>query len=501
MKKKIKTNTDITRREFLRKASIILAGSGISPQLNAHVLQNLGRMFVSVAEAQTAPVVDFFVDIPVRAAFHFASMLPPPAYFARNPNPEAGSIWPLDQLSQHATGGPNQLFLTPGSRSNAAIGGIGLENFANRIAIVNCGRDFENFHTAIWASRMGGSFHDFEGDTPPPDAGASHAPLFAAEVARRRTGGNAPPIPCAIMSRGACRESYGPYPTSVALDNISVLSGFFRPRVPRMGRTELQTVMDSLTRINALQEAGELKARLLDVGNARLATQQGIQLALSDQINVITADYNNLRVKFKTGQTLGGGLGAPMDFGESLLLSFIGFKNNLLGATSIHLDVDHLHLRPEFTSQAAKDHVSYLSHRLGAFLDELSRTPHPFRGGATLLDHTLIQLTSEGHRGVLFSNSDGSINWDDGEMWGTVLMGGPVRGGHYGNVFYDSDPRTESRGTVGFNFTSGAPEQNTKPSPSSVYKTVAWMLGVPDAGIQRNMGGNFSAPLMTVLKR
>lgn len=499
---KKKPGLDLNRREFLRKASIILAGSGISPQLNAHVLQNLGRLFVSVAEAQTANApIDFFIDIPIRAAWGFASMLPPPAYFARNPNPEVGSIWPLEQLSQHATNGGQPLFLTPGSRSNPAIGGIGLEAFASRIAIVNCGRDFETFHTAIWASRMGGSFHDFEGDTPPAGAGASHAPLFAAEVARRRSNGNAPPIPAAIMSRGACRESYGSYPTSVALDNINVLSGFFRPRNPIMGRTELQAVMESLGRINALQEAGELRTRLLDVGNARLATQQGIQLALSDQINVITADYNNLRVKFKTGQTIGGGLGGPMDFGESLLLAFIGFKNNLLGAASIHLDVDHLHLRPEFTSQTAKDHVSYLSHRLGAFLDEASRTPHPFRPSATLLDHTLIQLTSEGHRGVLFSNSDGSINWDDSETWGTVLMGGPVRGGHYGNVFYDSNPSTETRGTIGFNFATGAPEQNTKPNPSSIYKTVATMLGVPDAGIQRNMGANFSAAVMSVLKR
>jgi hypothetical protein len=494
--KKASKNAELSRRLFLKRASIILGGAGLSPLLEAEMLNKLARYIVPVASAQSVTrAVDFYIDVPIRAAFCFGSMMPPPAFTAQI-NPEQGLIWPSNQVSTHPTGGGRNLFLTPGARS--VPGSIGLESFAARIAHFECGEGFERSHEGIWGSRMGGRYKDANSTTLPDDAGASLAPLFANQVASRR-GANNPLIPGAIMARGACEESYNGLPTLAPLDSIRTLSGFFKPRVAKIGRTEMNSVIDSLKRINALQETEDLRLRLLDVGNARLASAQGLDLIMADQVNVIEADYNSLLGKFKVGSTIGGGLGGPMDFGESLLLAFIGFKHNLVGSASIHLDVDHLHLRPEFDSQTAKDHVSYLSYRLGAMLDELSKTAHPFRAGANLLDHTMITLTSEGQRGVLFSNTDGSINWDDLERWGAVLMGGPVRGGYYGDVYANSNPTTDDRGTVGFDFNTGA-RGGSKPNPATVYRTMAELLSIPPAAIQAQMMGRYNTAVMNILK-
>jgi hypothetical protein len=485
------------RREFLKKSSLILAGAGLSPTKQSLLLSGLAQLFIPSVQAQSATTpVDFVIDIGVRAAYPFCDLFAPPGFLRGDSDPQRGMIFAPNEITQHAASPGRSLWLSPAARS--FNGAVGLENFADNIAFIDCGDSPETQHKPIWASRMGGAFLDESGEIS-STAGASLGPLFANEVARLR-GPNAPFVPGVIMSRGACRESYNGYPTLSPLANVQQLASAFTSRAPLIGRTEMVAVISALNKINKLQETHQMKNRLSDSGVATSGSEQGTKLILEDRGQAITTDYNTLRSDFLVGTGIFNGLGSPLDLGESFLLAFIGFKYNLVGAATIHIDIDHMHLPEEYGTPAAKLRALYLGQRLAALIRELKRTPHPYRSGKMLFDHTFIQLTSEGQRGISFREiASSNLNWDDWERFGCVHIGGTVKGGYLGDIIYSLNGGTRAK--IGFDPNSGAVGVNFKPTPSHIYRVAAELATVPDAAIQANMRNRYAAGTIPAMKR
>ncbi len=478
-----------SRREFLRKVGIIVAGSSLAPYLKLNVLKTIARAVVPEASANEASKpVDFVIDIAVRAAFPFGDLFPPSGFLSNDINPDRGIIYDSGVSTVQAGSGRILNLTQPAADA-------GLSRFAPNIGYFESGYGFENFHTSIWSSRIGGARAPGDGIVP-PGAGSTFAPMFAAEIAKSRA--NAPSIPGVLMSRGGVEEVYAGYPNLLNLDSIETLKGLFKSSVPLIGRTEMETLVDTLKRVNAIQEKEVLQFQLQDASNARLAAGQGLDLIVKNQADTIQNEFDSNKIKFGVGSTIAtdgsGNVPNPTDFGAQLLACLIGFKFNLFGSAAIHLRADHMHLPEDYQSQRAKDRNKFIADRLGALLDSLASTPHPYRQGAMLFDNTLIVMTSEGQRGVLFRDPEGRLNWDDFERYGAVFIGGSINGGYLGDV---AAPGNNRGTTLGFDFNTGALASNNKPSPSSIYRTVCELMKIPPQSIIRNMQmGDPNAPIL-----
>lgn len=485
------------RRDFLKKSSLILAGAGLSPIKHQEILKALSELFISRAEAQVASgPVDFVIDIAVRAAYPFGDLFAPPGFLRPDSDPQRGLIFQPNEVSRFDASPGRSLWLTPAARS--FNGAVGLENFAANIAFIDCGDSPETQHKPIWASRMGGTYLDEQGNVA-QNAGASLVPLFVNEVSKKKAD-QAPFVPGVIMSRGACIESYRGYPQLTPLASIQTLTNVFTPRIPLIGQTEATAVLDALKKINSLQETQQLRNRLTGSDNATSASEQGAKLILENKGSQIQNDYDSLRSSFQVGTLTGNGIGSPIDFGESLLLALIGFKYNLIGGAAIHIDVDHMHLPEEYTTLAAKGRALYVAQRLAALIQVLKTADHPYRSGKKLFDHTFIQLTTEGQRGISFRQfSTGNLNWDDMERFGCVHIGGTVMGGYLGDILYSNGGGTRAK--VGFDRSSGI-LGNFRPLPSHIYRAAAELATIPDTAILNHMGAaNYGLGTIPALKR
>lgn len=529
MKKNFFNTPEINRREFLHKAALILASAGLAPLAQKFAFQRLASLIVPLATAQSAggPQVDFFLNLAVRQSYSFSNLFPCPAFARPDAGGSRGCIWRTPYREVNPGNGRSLFF----SEAAYANGGVSLENFAKYIAMFECMRDdFFVFpggrpgsgHSGMWASQIGGFYvNPFQsGGLPDADASACLTTLFASEVTgiRERSFVARPKIPGTLTRSirfpgGDILQNPKSRPPLTVMNTPDLLMSV-TPEVPgRLTRTEASLLVTALKKINTIQEAETVRYRLSNASNARLAAEQGVDLVGSDAAISFSEVYTpSIRSKFGVG-----GLHFGQDFGQALMMAFLGFRTNIVASAYVNVEVNHAHHILDFNNPDAdavgrydlaglRDHDKYFSVRLGALLDELVNTDHPFRPGKKMIDHTLIKVSSEGMRGLSYLDG-GASGWQDGERAGGVLIGGAVEPGYYGDAFYTTSggpafQTTSGRGIFSFDPVSG----NTSPSapridPSSLYKTVAEMMGIPTPVIQAEMGTRYGVPTLSCLKK
>jgi hypothetical protein len=507
------------RRDFLKKAALILGAASIAPLDQFRIFKILKNSVLPDAYAaigNSAPV-DFFVDFAAFASFPYCDLFPPPFFTRPDVDPSRGCNWsdgrPLDLP------GGRRLIITPPM--------YGIDPIASNVAYFDSMTDGHNQHRAIWRVRLAG--HQVSGTSLGSGGnlgrvGPTLGVLFAAKVASLRPS-NPPLIGGVLKEAPQVEESYADLPQMPKLQpGIAQLKQAFETRPTVTSNSELRRILDAVKQINRYQVDNRLKLRVKNLEAAKTASDQGIALISTTRTVDIESEYNSLLAAFHVptdvsefnaarGQALndaiGGefGLGDPL-LGDTFLKVLLGFKHNLFASASVHASLGHFHrdVLPATAfggGRGPRASETYMGKRLVAFCIAAKNTPHPFRPGKTVFDHMLIKMSTDGGRGPSFHNWDenglrGDYNWDENNFRnGVVLIGGVVKGGYLGDVPFVSGG--DFRGVQGFDLNTGALNPNGRISAESVYKTVGLALGIPEADLQRYMRENWTAPVAPAL--
>jgi hypothetical protein len=505
----------VSRRAFLQRASLILASASIAPWVKRDIFNVLKNSMLPEAYANSANAVDFVIDLGIPASFPLGDMFPPAGFIRPDSDRDRGCVWKPEEMEQVRLDNGRTLQISQAAQR--------LKPFANNIAIVESVREYIGAHPSFWPVRVGGFYVGHSGDQPNKERyGASIGSLFAATVAANR-GPNSSPIPGLVKENGQVEESYGtpggrviprlaPMTTGVAQ-----LADIFRARPRTLSNSELRRIIDAVKQINNVQLDAGLRMRLQGADNARTAAEQGVALITTERAVDLPTEWNSLASKFFAGPGQDDYMQAQRAdersdasqrrLGESLLKSFLGFKYNILGSTSIGVSLGHPHFAiPQLGDNSTREATRYVGERLGALLEEARNTDHPFRPGRKLFDHMLIMISTDTHRDVTMKERNeetgeavGGYHWGETDRMGVVVIGGRVNGGYLGDVEL---PRgSVATNVLGFDFNTGAVNSRSRPTNPMLYKTIALAAGVPANEVATQMRENANAQVISALFR
>jgi hypothetical protein len=507
-----------SRRDFLKRAALILGAASISPLDQLRIFGVLKSAILPDALASaTGAQVDFFLDFAARASFPYCDLFPPPFFTRGDVDPSRGLNWNETRNVDLPNG--RRLILTPPV--------YGLQSAAANIAYFESMTDGHRQHRDNWRVRLAG--HQLNGTSLGSEGnagrvGPSLGALFAARAAGLRPA-NPPLVGGVLKEAPIASESYADLPQMTVLQpGVAQLKQVFQARPTTTSNNELRRIIDAIREINRYQADQRLKLRVQKVDSARTASEQGLALISTSRAVDIEAEYNSLAASFHVptdvadfnaarGQSLSdslgseAGLGDPL-LGDTFLKAFLGFKHNLFASASVHANLGHFHrdviVSPEGGGgRGPRAAEEYFARRLTSLITAARNTPHPFRPGRTVFDHMLIMLSTDGGRGPSFHNYDGDTlrgdyNWDEHSFRnGVVLIGGSVRGGYLGDVPFARGG--DWRRVEGFDPNSGAVSANARVTSESIYRTVGQALRIPQADLQRYMREYFAAPVIPAL--
>ncbi len=500
----------VSRRVFLQRASLILASAAIAPALKRDLFRVLKDAVLPTAQAATAGYeVDFVLEIGAPASIPWGDLFPPTSWIRPDTHPDRGSCWAPNELRAHQLSNGRTILTTDGANA--------LRPHVENCAIIESMDEYIGAHPGIWPLRAGGWYVGHAQDRRnESNYGACLASLFAATVASKR-GANSSPIPGMWRGTGIdhCNGTRKALPSLVPMQlGTAQFSAIFAANPRTQSRSELRRVLDTINEINAYQVDERLRLRITEPENLKTASQQGMALVSTQKVIDIAAEFATYRTQFFAGP---GQDAIPMpsrpteaynpadrQLGEALLISFLGFKHNLIGATSIGIVLGHPHFAiPQLGDNSTREAIRYTGDRVGALVSAAKATPHPFRPGKNLFDHMLIMITTDTHRDVAMNEKDDdgnprdSYHWGEDDRKGCVLIGGAVKGGYLGDCPFPRGGRANI--VEGFDFNTGAVNPRSRPSPPSIYRTVAEAAGIPASEIQAQMGPGYGAATIPAL--
>ena len=247
----------------------------------------------------------------------------------------------------------------------------------------------------------------------------------------------------------------------VDVGNAAQFVNLFSKPALRLNDNEVLAVADAAKSLSKAQ-ANQLVNRINDVQAVAEAQNKGADLVTEDKKALV--NVAGLSADFRVGSGFNMS-GRSADIGTALAYTCKAFQNGLMPAATITYNLGDWHNFQDPSFQGAWG--AYVSQTMSATIAFLKATPHPFRPGKSLWDHTLIQWSTEFTRGLSEVGMDNS----DGGTQSFIFMGAAVKGGFYGTCDVGANA------AYGFNAATGAPTMGTRNSIGSIYNTASKILG------------------------
>lgn len=437
----MKNKKYINRRDFITKATLALAATGLPPLDSLELAQGLARKYLPIADAAefSRPVrmIEFSMRsgtpmIMLGANADFKNLSQP-----RHPNcPYAGN---------RMTDMGNGLFLNADT--------MALKPYADNIAITQ-GVANETGHTALFAHRKGGATQNLR------------SPIIE------------------LISRNSTNSLMTGVQFGDAITNNT------------LGKADLQAV-NSNTFFEYFKKptlkVNEEEADLIAKASRTLSRRQAIMLERAQKtasphadshasaVYLMTTDFSSLlTLDDLPSGLLTGRKGPYKDPGIGLAMALKAMSLNLINSTLVSIKTGDWH-RYQSIGASPSDYAKEMSTLLAETISYLKKTPEPASTkGETLWDTTFIVLGSEFTRGISPVGRDNN----DGGSQGITLIGKRVSGGYYGG-FKLSDSAGKAGTPYGFDLTTGETTLGKLNSNENIYHTVNALAENPGVDLKK----------------
>lgn len=450
---------DFGRRDFLGKASLLLASIGVAPMIRLEVLEKLSKKFgPPMAHAQSTSGKLRMIEFCLRAGVPSMMLGVPQAFAGTAVYP---NVMDTATATKAAGSGANDILMQNQIRDmNGLLKANPLRAHAANIAVTQACSANGLPHSNVLGAREGGKGMGYIN------------PII--ELANQNLAGSD------VIGVNWFRGNNVMNQTNGKLDLVDVADAnaflnLYRKPVLSLNDTEVSAVADAVSKIGGAQ-AKRLDDTLKGAEAVKTNQDRALQLMLTDlsaQMGIASMDPN-----FRTTQnrifnrTWGFG-------GQALAYTLKAFELGALSAATITLNTGDWHGDQQIGSEANifnthQGHgAGFLADILSAAISFMKATPDPATGGAkTLWDTTLIVFNSEFNRAV---NRMGVDNADGGTN-GMIMIGSNVVGGYYGSF---NTSGTGGASIIGFDPNTGAPQSAMGANQTEgLYNTVAKALGL-----------------------
>ncbi len=495
---------DVSRRSFVRRAGLLVSSLGVGASVQSGLLDAIVRKAnrkwgVGEAMAAEPGVVNYAVEICLRAGFQFNCLFPSQGHLADTHNAA---------LNFYSTNQNVLAYQSPGSGARPVyfskfVAGQGGERLMNTIAAINGGGERIGVATSeairLQTAQHTASFSSRAPTTNTPAPAVLHAAL-APETAVRGVvfdGGRVdhqnaglPEIDgTTVRTREQFRSLYRDLPMYFTFDELKLVLGEIENGAVKPGSAIGGGAIGSLDQLFLAKNIKgtdsvaqvSLSGRgqsLLQIGAALDATYASI----APNFPNIDQGYPNFDIQ--SPKTFLGYTGS-VALGSALASSLSGFANGALNTAVVTMESQDWHgaiyAKNDPESRQAKWNV-YLGDALAGFLASAAQLDDPLAPGKKIIDSLLISLSSEFTRTPNRNGSGAGNDNGDGGSQAFAFLGSKVRSGSLGNI-------TGAGQVVGFDPSNGQPGGVTQVTEGMVWKTAGRLMGVSESTLAGYMNG------------
>lgn len=479
----------INRRNFLRRAGLLVSGLGISASVQSGLLDAITKKAVrrwgreALAQSAVQPV-HFVIEISIYLGHQFNTLLATKGHKldARGANlnfySSPGMVTPYKPNAARA----QDLYIVkyPMDPFTGVAGASGGDNLLAALQQVN-GASGQRFGVA--ASDMflqpdvnhRTNFIARAPNTSAPSPNRLHASVAPAAPVQaihwnggpvENQVGSVNGLDLATIAEVGDAEQlvslFRPLPMYFTSEEFKILAGTFDEQSGDLTRAGVIDDFDQSYLISAAPGASDVYAT---------RSKPGRNQATLDHIANIQNTYNAQASKFANLDTVLDG--APLQ--KALNYALAAFHDGSTTTFSIALQESDWHneipgaLDDSNTIQGRWN--AYLGNALAGVIRAAAELTDPFTGHTTnILDSLLVNVTSEFTRTPNLTS--GGSNNDDGGTWGGVMLGSRVNTGCFGNIRGDGSIQS-------FDRTTGALAAGPAPTQAMWYKATCDAMGIP----------------------
>jgi hypothetical protein len=480
----------INRRNFLRRAGLLVSGMGITASVQSGLLDAITRKAVrtwgreALAQSSAQPV-HFMIEISIYLGHQFNTLFATKGHRdeAANPNlnfystpnmitayrppnaPRAKDIYLVRYPQDPFTGSPN----SGGANLLSALQAVNASSQRVGIATSEMFLQPDVNHRTNFIARAPNTSAPAPGilhASTAPSAPVQGIHWNGGPVENQR--GSVNGLPLASLSEvGSAQQLtslFRPLPMYFTPEEFKVLAGTFDAQSGDLTRAGVIDDFDQAFLIDAAPGAN-------DVYSAR--SKPGRNQATLNRAQQIQATYDAQSGNFANLDTVLDG--APLQ--RALNYALAAFHDGSTTTFSIALQESDWHA--EIPAKNDSNSIqgqwnSYLGNALAGVIRTAAALTDPFNGhSSSILDSLLVNVTSEFTRTP--NRTGGGSNNDDGGTWGGVMLGSKVNTGSFGNI--------KGSGAVeSFDRTTGeAAPTAPQPTQAMWYKSTCDAMGLPKA--------------------
>ncbi len=434
----------LTRRHFVTKLSLALAGAGVASNTRINLVEELAKKIIPQAHADDLPIPQRMIFIGVRSGIPIMPLGVPDMFAMR-----AEALTPnVPFVGNQFTKGVNGLNFSPDA--------LPLKKHENNLLITQ-GVASEGPHTAL--------FNFWEGGRGQGQV----SPIIA--LANRNT--SASVIPGVHFAQNANGNRVVMHQTNGLSDLMTTHNNTFKDNFKKatlaFDENATNKILEASIKLSRRQ-ALRMQASISNPLNYSEEHRKAAELLGFDFTTALIP--NDIHASLNTGAN-----GTYTNFGQALGHTLKAMTYNLINSSTIELSIGDWHGRRDMTS--TRVHFEEVAAKLAAAVDYLKATPD-LQGpnGTTLWDTTTIVIGSE------FNRNDSTFGKDngDGGSQGTLILSKKVRGGYYGGVEYLNNSNAEGNPRIlrhaGVDPVSGATlPSGTRNTTRQLYHTINKILG------------------------
>ena len=468
--------SQITRRNFVQRAGLLVSALGLSGTVHTGLMENITRKaskkWGSDALAQAGTPVKFMVEICFRAGFQFNSLFPSQGHTTavgnRDPRLNFYSS-PANVLSLNRDG--KDVYF---ARYGAGVGGeklrtaidavTGLGIATSEVVTLQTGQ-----HTGNFASRA------------PNGSAACPAVLHAANAPARPVQG------IEWVNGAAVTNQRGSLPALARVQDREQFRALFRELPMYFSREELRLIVGEFNEADGKLIGGK-EGALHKIDEMWRRTQDPRSGVYNETDPVVVSslggrNQSTLRLVDALDTTFTGiqghftGIGNPLggaSVGEALASAASAFARGAASTFTIALDSNDWHgdiVALDTANSKQGQWNTVLGNALAGFIQSAQALQDPEDATKTVLDSTLISLSSEFTRTPLRNGGGSGNDNGDGGTGAFVFIGKMVKNGSFGNI------RGTDGGLVGFDRMTGAPGAGNV-TEAMVYRTACKLAGL-----------------------
>lgn len=431
----------ISRRDFITKATIALAASGLPPLDALDFAQTIAKKYLPIAEADERNIPIRMIEIGLRSGVpmimlgandDFKKLSTP-----RHPNcPYSGNGLTLMQNNLHL---------------NTAT--MALKPYAGNIAITQ-GVANETGHTTLFAHRKGGATQNLR------------SPII--ELASRNTTSSL--MSGVQFGTGVTNNTLGK--SDLQMVNITTFFDYFKKPTLKVTETEADLIAKASRTLSRRQAIMLERAQKTAMPHAE---------AHASAVYLMTTDFSSQLVLDDLPSGLITGRQATYrDSARGMAMALKAMSLNLINSAQVVISTGDWH-RYQSIGSSPSSYAGEMAAILSSTISYLQKTPDPASTkGETLWDTTFILIGTEFTRGIAPIGRDNN----DGGTQGFALIGKRVAGGFYGG-FNLKDTAGVAGSTYGCDLITGAKTPDQKNTNENIYHTVSALAQNPGVDLKK----------------